>query len=74
MSTGFVDVYMVKQVMVHKIAVALVVVLGETSVLVKIDRGNLGEVQNALLKTCYQLLVGSFRSRSCGKSQHTVWL
>ena len=58
---GLVDIYMVKQVGVHKIAVALVIVRVKSFVLVQVNGGDFGKVQIPLVVPFDQLFVSANR-------------
>ena len=69
-----VDVDMVKQVRVHEIAVALLIVRGKAAVFVQIDGGYPGKIQVALFIPLHQLLVGAHRRRAGRQAEHAVRL
>ena len=73
---GFIgiDIYPVKQVLVHEIIVALVIVLGQAFVLVKVYGSNLGEIQIPLFVPFHQLVINPNRRGTSGQSQGAVWL
>ena len=60
---------MVKQVGVHKIAVALVVGAGQAAILVQVDGAHLGEVQLALAVHADEVAVNGHRRAARGKAQ-----
>ena len=69
-----VDVHMVKEVVTHEIGVALVVVGGETGVLVQVHGADGGEIQLAGMVPLDELLIGTHRGRTGGQTQHAVGL
>ena len=65
---------MVKQVGLHEIAVALLMMGGQAQILIQIHGANLCKAQIALLKPLHQLLVSAHGGSPGGQSQHTVRL
>ena len=66
---------MVEQVLVHEVPVALVVGPGQTTVLVEVDGGDLGEAQIAdLVPVLDQALVGAHGGAAGGQTQNAVGL
>ena len=65
---------MVKEVGTHEVGVALVVVLGQSHVLVQVHGVDLGEVQVAGLVLGDQLLIGAHGAAAGSQAQHTVGL
>ena len=64
-SLGFVDIHMVKQVVVHKIAVALVVVAGKADVLVQIYSAHFAEIYPVLVILADQFLICLLYTSRC---------
>jgi len=73
-AVGLVDVHMIEQVGAHEVGIALVVILGQTHVLVQVDGSDLGEVQLAGLILGDQLLVGTNRAGTGSQTQNAVGL
>lgn len=71
---GKVDVHVVKQVVAHKIGVALVVVGGQTGILVQVNRAHGGEVQVTGLVPLNELLIGADGGGAGSQAQNTVGL
>ena len=63
---------MLKQIVVHKVVVALVIVPGKSLVLVQIYGFYLGEIQIAFVAPLDQLFVGTDGRRAGCQSQHAV--
>ena len=68
------NVHMVEQVFLHKIAVALVVLRGQAIILIQVGRLYLGKGQLPILIPPYQLLIGTHRRGPGGQTQDTVRL
>ena len=69
----FVDVDMVEQIGVHEITVALIILRGESFVLVQIYAGYTCEVEIAFVVPLDELFVGADRRRTCCKTKYCVW-
>ena len=70
----FIDVDMVKQVMVHKVTVALVVVRTEPLVFIQVDACNVREIKISVFIRLDQVLIRTDGRRSCRKAKHAVRL
>ena len=68
------DVHTVKQLFVHEIAIALVIVRGDRIIFIKVDRADTGKVQFSLPILLGKAIVHSDRGVSGRKSQHAVGL
>ena len=69
-----IDIYMVKQICVHKITIALIVISGKSFVFIKIYGCDLRKVQISFFVPLDQLLVHSHRCGACSKSENGIWL
>ena len=67
-----IDVDILKQVVVHKIVVALVVISGQSTVLVEVYAFYLGEIQIAVFVALDQTLVGADGGGTGGQAQNAV--
>ena len=65
---------MVKQICVHKITIALIVISGKSFVFIKIYGCDLRKVQISFFVPLDQLLVHSHRCGACSKSKNSIWL
>ena len=74
MCVRLVDIHVVKEVVVHEIAVAVRVRIVQTAVFVEVYGAHFGKVQYAVLITLYKIFVGANRRRACCKTQHAVRL
>ena len=74
MCVRLVDVHVVKEVVVHEIAVAVRVRTVQTAVFVKVYGAHFGKVQYAVLIALYKIFIGANRRRACCKAQHAVRL
>ena len=74
MRVGLVDIYLVKEVLVHKIPIALVVVRADRIILVKVHRGNLGEINLTGLVHLGKLRIHPLGGGSGSKTEHGIGL
>ena len=59
-----INIYVLKKVFVHKISVALVICAVETDIFVKINRGNLAEINVSLFVPLYKLVYKCLKATS----------
>ena len=72
--TRWVDVHMVKKVVVHEIMIALVVFRLHAIVFIQIDCSHIRKIQIALFVPLDQLLICADRRRAGGKAEHGIRL
>ena len=68
----FVDVDMIEQVCVHEVTIALIILRGESFVLVQVYAGDVCEIEVAFVVPLNQLFVSADRGRSGCKAEHCV--
>ena len=64
------DIHMIKQIALHEVAVALIVVGGQPFVLVQVDGADVLEAEDAGLAPVSQALVSADRGGAGGQAQH----
>lgn len=62
-----------EKMVVHKPAIALVVVPSETTIFVQVDGGDGGKIQITVFIHGHQIFIQTDRGRACGQPQNTVW-
>ena len=72
MGVGLVDVDVIKQLLVHEIAVGADVIGVQADVLVQVVGGDAGEIQHAGLVQVDQSLIGRNRGGAGGQAQYAV--
>ena len=70
----FIDVYMVKQIFIHKVSVTLLIIPGNPFILIQIYSRHLRKIQISLFVPFHQLCIHSHRSGTGCKTQHCIWL
>jgi hypothetical protein len=68
------DVHVVEQVLVHEAPIAFGMLFGQAAVLVKVDGGDFGEVEVALVVPLHQLRIRAHRGAAGRQTQHAVRL
>ena len=68
----FVNIYMVKEIMIHKIAVALVIVAGKSLVLIQIHTCHPGKIQIPFFVPFYQLCIHAHRRGTGSQSKNCI--
>ena len=71
-SPCFVNIYMVKEIMIHKIAITLVIVAGKSLVLIQIHACHPGKIQIPLFVPFYQLCIHAHRCGARGKPENCI--
>ena len=61
---AYIDIYMLKKVLVHKISVALVICAVKPNILIKVYRGNLAKVNVPLFVPLYKLVYKCLKATS----------
>ena len=56
---GQIDIYMLEQIVVHEIVVALVIISIQSFIFIQVNSRNAGEIQIALIVPLNQLFVGA---------------
>ena len=74
MGVFHIDVNMVKQMVMHEIGVALIVVGSQANILIQIDTADGGEIQLPRLVTLHQILVCPLGAAAGSQAQNTIWL
>ena len=69
-----IDVDVIKEVLTHKVVIALGIVMRKAAILVQVVGADLGKVNVALLIPGGKLLVSADRGGAGGKAQHTIGL
>ena len=72
MGSLWIDIDIIKQIMIHKIEIALIILSRKTSVLVQIHSRHITKVQISFFIPFDQLLIGSNRSRTSSQSKYTI--
>ena len=72
MSVCHVNIYSGEQMMFHKIVITLVIIRGQSDILIQVYTGYLGKIQITLLIPLYQLIVSTDRGRSGCQTQYAI--
>ena len=67
------DIHMVKQILVHKIIITLIVFPAQPLIFIQVHRHNLRKVQISLAEPFHQLFIQADGSGSRSQSENTVW-
>ena len=68
------QVHMVKQIVVHEVVIALVVLPGQAQVFIQVHRAHTGKIHIALVVPVHQLHIRAHRAGTGGQAQHAVRL
>ena len=74
MDIGLVNIDMVKQIHIHEVMIALVVLGSQGIILIQVVGADFGKVQKARLVKSDELLVGAHGGRTGGQTQHRIRL
>ena len=67
-------VYMIEQMLLHEIAVALLVLRIKTAIFVQIEGGHARKIELAFLETAHELSIQTLGRRTGGQTQHATGL
>ena len=70
----FIDVYVIKQIGVHEIAIALIIFSGKSFILIKVYGCDLRKIQISFFVPLDQLFVHSNRCGTCSQTKNRSWL